>query len=186
MNKWKNQSAQTDHLSLSLSLSEKDLVDLQICVKVNYSFINGHLFFINTLLYLDDVFFCKMFPDNLLPVLLAMHGFVYALLEVKSRMYFLWMSLDSPPSTPSAPPLPPPCQAENKDSQLHMSPDVSDKVRAGFFCWFDVHFKQPTSQLCCWFAMEIRRFLFCFCFFFIILCFGSKTECQVSDKFVFV
>lgn len=102
-----------------------------------------------------------MFPNNLLPVLLAMHGFVYALLEVKSRMYFLWMSLDYPPPPPP-PPFPPPRQAENKDSQLHMSPDVSDKVRSGFFCWFDVHFKQPTSQLCCWFAMEIRRFFFLF------------------------
>lgn len=110
-----------------------------------------------------------MFPSNLLPVLLAMHGYVYALLEVKSHMYFLWMSPDSlslsPPPLPP-PPFPPPRQAENKASQLHMSPDVSDKVRAGFFCWFDVHFKQPTSQLCCWFAMEILLLFFFFSWYF--------------------
>lgn len=48
-----------------------------------------------------------------------------------------------------------------------------------FCCWFDVHFKRRTLQCQCWFAMEILLF-------FIILSFGSKTDCQVSDKFVFL
>lgn len=46
----------------------------------------------------------------------------------------------------------------NKGLQIHTSPDVTDEVRGVFFCWFDVHFKQRTSQCQRWFAMEILLF----------------------------
>ena len=68
---------------------------------------------------------------------------------------------------------------------LLLSPDVNDKVSCGF-AWFWYAFQ--TGKLHNRGAnLQLRFFFFSSYIIIIILsCFGGKTECQATDKFVFL